>query len=288
MEKNSSEITFLVEDIEAILEMNTILEKENQELKHEVVRLKSQISSLKAHDIERKSILWKKIQFPINNGNKDEVRKNAPPDYTEFGVSVSPKMVYKEEMVLKGPPPPPPPPLPSKLHMGPRLAVRRMPEVIEFYRCLNKRNVLVEKRVNVTGSVTGENSPRNMIGEIENRSTYLSAVKSDVETQREFICFLIEKVQTAAFKDIADVDAFVKWLDGELSCLVDERAVLKHFPEWPERKTDGLREAAGLYRDLKGIESKILNHKDDPKQLLHQSLGRIQLLQDRRIGASNK
>ncbi|KAH9621573.1 hypothetical protein KSS87_023493 [Heliosperma pusillum] len=273
MEKNNSEITFLVEDIEAVLEMNRILEKENQELKHEVARLKSHISSLKAHDFERKSILWKKIQFPIN-GTKDEAEQTNihPPrktDCAKSGASVSPKMIDKGEVAMKAPPPPPPPPLPSKSHMGSRLAVRRMPEVIEFYRCLNKRNVLVEKRVNVTGS-GGENSPRNMIGEIENRSTYLSAVKSDVETQREFICFLIQKVQTAVFKEIADVDAFVKWLDGELSCLVDERAVLKHFPEWPERKTDGLREAAGLYRDLKGIESKILTHKDDPKQLLHQ------------------
>ncbi|KAJ6948664.1 hypothetical protein NC651_002858 [Populus alba x Populus x berolinensis] len=84
-----------------------------------------------------------------------------------------------------------------------------------------------------------------MIGEIENRSSYLSA---------EFIQFLIKEVESSAFNDISDVKAFVKWLDDELSSLVDERAVMKHFPQWPERKADALREAAFNYRDLMNLE----------------------------------
>ncbi|KAL9243895.1 hypothetical protein vseg_017732 [Gypsophila vaccaria] len=284
MERNSAEITFLVEDIEAILEMNRILESENQELKQEVARLKSHISSLKAHDNERKSMLWKKIQFP-RNADTVQARKQDPAlgpistknprlACTQFGAPVSPKVVQKG-------PPPPPPPLPSKSLIGSAMSgVQRVPGVSEFYRWLNKKNVQVEKRGNVAGS-GAENNPRNMIGEIENRSTYLSAVKLDVEMQREFINFIIQEVQAATFKDIKAVEDFVKWLDRELSCLVDERAVLKHFPEWPERRTDSLREAAGFYRDLKSIESEILMHKDNPKQLLHKSLGRIQALQDR-------
>jgi hypothetical protein len=45
-------------------------------------------------------------------------------------------------------------------------------------------------------------------------------IKSDVETQGEFIRFLIKEVENAAFTDIEDVVPFVKWLDDELSYLV--------------------------------------------------------------------
>nr|GMD18828.1 protein CHUP1, chloroplastic [Ipomoea batatas] len=56
-----------------------------------------------------------------------------------------------------------------------------------------------------------------------------------------------------------------------------ERAVLKHFPHWPERKADALREAACSYRELKSLESEVLSFKDNPnKQLLSQSLRKIQ------------
>lgn len=45
-------------------------------------------------------------------------------------------------------------------------------------------------------------------------------IKSDVETQGDFIRFLIREVEEAAFTDIEDVVPFVKWLDDELSYLV--------------------------------------------------------------------
>jgi hypothetical protein len=93
---------------------------------------------------------------------------------------------------------------------------------------------------------------------------------------------LIKEVESAAYKDIAEVEAFVKWLDGELSSLVDERAVLKHFPQWPERKADALREASFSYRDLKSLESEVSSFEDNPKEPLTQALRRIQALQDRR------
>lgn len=93
---------------------------------------------------------------------------------------------------------------------------------------------------------------------------------------------MIKEVESAAYKDIAEVAAFVKWLDEELSSLVDERAVLKHFPQWPERKADALREAAFTYRDLKSLESEVSSFKDNPKEPLTQGLRRIQALQDRR------
>lgn len=106
-------------------------------------------------------------------------------------------------------------------------------------------------------------------------------IKSDVESQGEFVNSLAMAVETAAFTDMSEVEAFVKWLDRELSCLVDERAVLKHFSQWPERKADAMREAAFSYRDLKNLESEVSSFKDNPKQILTQSLRRMQALQDR-------
>lgn len=41
-----------------------------------------------------------------------------------------------------------------------------------------------------------------------------------MEKQGDFIRFLIKEVQDAAFTNIEDVVAFVKWLDEELSFLV--------------------------------------------------------------------
>ncbi|CAO2812889.1 unnamed protein product [Amaranthus hypochondriacus] len=284
----NSEISFLVDDIESVLEMNRLLEKENHDLKLEITRLKSQITSLKAHDLERKSLLWKKFQFPI----KDDIQQKKIPQ-TDHKKSVSspspppspppPPPPNKSALLVSvSSPPPPPPPLPAKMKLSSKLAVRRVPDVIEFYRYLSKRNAqIIENRgYNVIAS-SKETNPRNMIGEIENRSSYLSAVKSDVEMQREFINYLIKEVNTAVFKDISEVETFVKWLDGELTCLVDERAVLKHFSQWPERKADALREAACCFKDLKNLECDIVSYKDNPKQPLPQALRRIQALQDR-------
>lgn len=45
-------------------------------------------------------------------------------------------------------------------------------------------------------------------------------IKSDVETQGDFIRFLIKEIENAAFANIVDVVPFVKWLDDELSYLV--------------------------------------------------------------------
>jgi hypothetical protein len=45
-------------------------------------------------------------------------------------------------------------------------------------------------------------------------------IKSDVETKGDFIRFLIEKVQSAAYTKMEDVLKFVEWIDRELSTLV--------------------------------------------------------------------
>ncbi|KAM7481471.1 hypothetical protein LguiB_006054 [Lonicera macranthoides] len=80
----------------------------------------------------------------------------------------------------------------------------------------------------------------------------------------DFIRYLIKEVENAAFIDIEDGVPFVKWLYDELSYLVDERAVLKHF-EWPEQKVDTLRKDAFGYCDLKKLESEASSFGDDPQ-----------------------
>lgn len=107
-------------------------------------------------------------------------------------------------------------------------------------------------------------------------------IKSDVKKQKELINFLIKEVQSATFADISEVETFVKWVDKELSSLVDERAVLKHFPQWPERKADALREAAFNYRDMQDLESEVSAFENNPKEHLAQAIQRMQALQDRR------
>ncbi|MFS8026207.1 putative protein CHUP1 [Helianthus anomalus] len=171
--------------------------------------------------------------------------------------------------------PPPPPPPPKGLKPVPA-KVRRVPEVVEFYHSLMRRE---SRRDSGTGGsstdVPATGNARDMIGEIENRSTHLLAIKTDVETQGDFIRFLIKEVENASFTDIEDVVPFVKWLDDELSYLVDERAVLKHF-DWPESKADALREAAFGYCDLKKLESEASSFCDDPRQPCAPALKKMQ------------
>ncbi|MBA0761985.1 hypothetical protein Gotri_024546 [Gossypium trilobum] len=290
----------LKKQLEAAVAANETLMKENQELKQEVGRLKAQISSLKAHDNERKSLLWKKLHSNPDDRNTgssgfvDSENGYPKPSFHELAM--------RKDRQLEAPKPPPPssrshqkevvenkaktpalapapPPLPTKLLAGSR-SVRRVPEVGELYRSLTRKDANMENKSNMTTTPLLAFT-RNMIGEIENRSTYVSAeqIKSDVEKQKEFINFLISEVQSATFKDITDVEGFVKWLDGELSSLVDERAVLKHFPQWPERKADAMREAAFSYRDLKNLEAEVTSFKVNPKEL-EQSVNNIERVRE--------
>ncbi|MED6152664.1 hypothetical protein PIB30_094200 [Stylosanthes scabra] len=292
-----------------------LLEKENQELKQEVARLKSVIVSLKAHNVERKSMLWKKIHKSIDDGNSDSqlhkaavMAEKCPENENAFTNQELYKDSIKEGSVAKqvpSPPPsppnknekggsklqggvaPPPPPaaalvIKSSSVMGWK-AVRRVPEVIELYRCLTRKEAKTENRIQSNnGGMPALAFTRNMIEEIENRSSFLSAIKSEVQKQGEFINLLIKEVESTSFSDISEVEGFIKWLDGELSSLVDERSVLKHFPQWPEQKVDALREAACNYRDLKNLESEVSSFEDNPKEALPQALKRIHALQDRR------
>ncbi|GKV36826.1 hypothetical protein SLEP1_g44917 [Rubroshorea leprosula] len=228
---------------------------------------------------------------PSSLGSSTSTSSNASCDSTESKGSTErsfppppPPPPLPPPSAKLGPPPPPvkaappPPPLPPKGTRATAAKVRRVPEVVEFYHSLMRR----DSRRDSGGSNVAEvlpviANPRDMIGEIENRSAHLLAIKTDVETQGDFIRFLIKEVENAAFTDIKDVVPFVKWLDDELSYLVDERAVLKHF-DWPEQKADVLREAAFGYCDLKKLETEASLFRDDPRQPCGPALKKMQSL----------
>ncbi|ESW25702.1 hypothetical protein PHAVU_003G058200 [Phaseolus vulgaris] len=223
-----------------------------------------------------------------NNGETEQVippppppppppMKAAPPPPVKAAPPPPPPPPTKP--TSKAAPPPPPPPPPAKAGRLTTAKVRRVPEVVEFYHSLMRRDSHSRRDSGPGGAaeVPATANARDMIGEIENRSTHLLAIKTDVETQGDFIRYLIKEVESAAFTDIEDVVPFVKWLDDELSYLVDERAVLKHF-NWPEQKADALREAAFGYCDLKKLVSEASSFRDDPRQLCGPALKKMQTL----------
>lgn len=80
------------------------------------------------------------------------------------------------------PPPPPPPPMKGKKPVPAK--VRRVPEVVEFYHSLMRRDTQSRRD---SGSGTAElpatANARDMIGEIENRSAHLHAVSKQANKQ---------------------------------------------------------------------------------------------------------
>lgn len=164
-----------------------------------------------------------------------------------------------------GPPRPPPPPGSMLKGSGGGNGVHRAPELVELYQSLMKRES--KKEPTSLASVASNaiaDVRSNMIGEIANKSTFMLAVKADVETQGDFVQSLAAEVRASSFTKIEDLVSFVNWLDEELSFLVDERAVLKHF-DWPETKADALREAAFEYQDLMKLEKQVTSFVDDPQ-----------------------
>nr|GME18448.1 protein CHUP1, chloroplastic-like [Ipomoea batatas] len=191
-----------------------------------------------------------------------EVEKETEPLAFQHKVTASSE-VERRALRVPNPPPRPSPAVCSeqKKETG---TVQRAPQVVEFYHSLMKRDSRKDSLNGVCDVSNVADVRSSMIGEIANRSSYLLAIKADVETQGEFVNSLIREVNNATFLDIEHVVAFVKWLDDELCFLVDERAVLKHF-DWPESKADTLREAAFGYRDLKKLENEVSHYKDDPR-----------------------
>ncbi|RZC79421.1 hypothetical protein C5167_003616 [Papaver somniferum] len=293
------QLRLVTKELEACLKRNWLLQTENDRLKQEVTLLQTDVHYLKEQHKDRSLSFSNNLEIStesisptkhttqikshrgieVKTGDKERPHQLPKPTPKATCLDLPQEVNEKKLPVRTATVPPPPPPLPSKLLLGSPNAVRRVPAVMEIYRRLTRRETKTDNKI--TNSGTPVANTRDMIGEIENRSTYLLAIKSDVEAHGDFIRFLTKEVENAAYKDISNVETFVKWLDGKLSYLVDERAVLKHFPQWPEWKADALREAAFNYRDLKNLESEVSSFRDNPKQPILLSLKKMQEIQDR-------
>eukprot|EP01018_Ginkgo_biloba_P000867 Gb_08786 [translate_table: standard] len=228
----------------------------------QVTRTKcSDVTKLTPAEVEKRAL---RIPKPPPKPSSDGALTNGPANGVRSIPPPPPPPPQRQG--LKGAPPPPPPPPPPKSVATGASVMQRAPEVVEFYHSLMKRDAKKDSSgAGLADTPDVANARSSMIGEIENRSSHLLAIKTDVETQGDFVRSLIREVRAAAYTNIEDVVAFVKWLDDELSFLVDERAVLKHF-DWPERKADAMREAAFGYCDLKKLESEVSSYKDDLRQ----------------------
>jgi hypothetical protein len=195
----TEEITPLRNQINAIVERNRYLEEQNLQLRQEVRLLRNQIQSLKERDSDEKTVLVKKLHASSLTSNCSSKEKQILPyNYilsSEQTVSrlelkgkeprvpkppPGPKQIQATQTSKKdglpAPPPPPPPPSLTKMQGGGALkAVQRVPEVVELYRMLTRREGKMDGKTGSVGLPVAMNS-REMIGEIENRSAYVLAV----------------------------------------------------------------------------------------------------------------
>ncbi|XP_019428906.1 PREDICTED: protein CHUP1, chloroplastic-like isoform X1 [Lupinus angustifolius] len=221
----------------------------------------------KLTQIKEKAYVFGSSNDQSDSGKKRPPRVPRPPPKPSVGSPVSTNLNPSNGGPYAPPLPPHAPPLP--LGSLPRGAmdgnkVHRAPELLEFYQTLMKGDIKKDTSSLISSKINASDARSNMIGETENRSSFLLAVKADVETQGDFVISLANEVRAASFSKIEDLVAFVNWLDEELSFLVDEQAVLKHF-DWPEGKADALRGAAFEYQDLMKLEKLVSTFTDDPK-----------------------
>ncbi|KAM1304056.1 hypothetical protein EV1_021362 [Malus domestica] len=277
-----AEVAALKAELDKTQGFNVELQSQNESLSRNLAAAEAKISASATPEQgetngEYQSPKFKDLQKLIANKlersvvKKDAVNETSPP--VKAPPPPPPKSAIPRVSTTQcGPPPPPPPPPSLQLRPPPppQFSVRatgstiqKAPALVEFYHSQRKQEVKRDSpesgNHHKPAAISAHNS---VVGEIQNRSAHLLAIKADVQTKGEFINDLIRKVLAAAYTDIEDVLKFVDWLDVELSSLADERAVLKHF-KWPERKADAMREAAIEYRDLKLLESEISCYKDD-------------------------
>lgn len=283
-----AQVLSLKTELEEARNSNAELEIKNKKLSQDLVSAEAKISSLSSYDKpaakEHQNTRFKDIQRLIaskleQSKVKKEVvvesssRSSPPlpspsrPPFPKFLVSPATTNSGKKDeasspIAPPTPPPPPPPPPPRPLAKAAR--AQKSPPVSQLFQLLKKQDNTRHLSPSVSGNKSQVNSAHNsIVGEIQNRSAHLIAIKADIETKGDFINELIQKVLTTCFSDMEDVMKFVDWLDNELATLADERAVLKHF-KWPERKADALQEAAVEYRELKKLEKELSSYNDDP------------------------
>ncbi|CAE5959623.1 unnamed protein product [Arabidopsis arenosa] len=283
-------------ELEEARNSNAELELKNKKLSQDLASAEAKISSLSSNDKpakEHQNTRFKDIQRLIASkleqskvkkevaveSSSSIITRSSPqppspspsrlpptPPLPKFLVSSASSLCKRDEnsspFAPPTPPPPPPPPPPRPLAKAAR--AQKSPPVSQLFQLLKKQDNSRDLSPSVNGNQSQVNSAHNsIVGEIQNRSAHLIAIKADIETKGDFINDLIQKVLTTCFSDMEDVMKFVDWLDKELATLADERAVLKHF-KWPEKKADALQEAAVEYRELKKLEKELSSYSDDP------------------------
>ncbi|KAK4266017.1 hypothetical protein QN277_026994 [Acacia crassicarpa] len=280
-----SEVVALKAELDKVKSLNVELESQNRKLTENLAAAEAKLVAVSTREKketsgEHQSSKFKDIQRLI--ADKLERSKVKKIDTIESVFVKSPipspassgRVIPEAAIIGRKPPPspclapPPPPPLPPPIPSRPPAKVsitQKAPVIVDLYHAL--KNQELKKTTRGSGNFhkpVAISAHSSIVGEIQNRSAHLLAIRTDIETKGEFINYLIKKVVDAAYSDIEDVLKFVDWLDDQLSSLADEQAVLKHF-NWPERKADALREAAVEYRDLKLLEQEISSFKDDPE-----------------------
>ncbi|XP_057415637.1 protein CHUP1, chloroplastic isoform X2 [Lotus japonicus] len=273
-----SEMLELKVELDKARSVNMELESQNRKLTQELSAAEAKIAALgnsvKEPIGEHQSPKFKDIQKLIADKlERSKVKKETVPEAIFVKASIpapTPSRAVPETNIgRKSPPnlclplpPPPPPPIPSR-PLAKLANIQKPPAIVELFHSLKNQDGKKDSKGMVNHQrPVASSAHSSIVGEIQNRSAHLLAIRADIETKGEFINDLIKKVVDAAYVDIEEVLKFVDWLDGELSTLADERAVLKHF-KWPEKKADAMREAAVEYRELKMLEQEISSFKDD-------------------------
>ncbi|CAK8563883.1 unnamed protein product [Lathyrus sativus] len=300
-----SEVKALKDELEHVKSLKIELESQNIKLTQNLATAEANLAAVATTSTrketigEHKSSKFKDIQKLIADKlERSKVKKEANHDaiFVKASIpipaptpshaipettSIGRKSKSPTNQCLMPPPPPPPPPIPSR-PLAKLANTQKSPAIGQLFHSLKTQDAKKDSK----GSMTHHQKPitnsvhNSIVGEIQNRSAHLLAIRLDIQTKGEFINELIKKVVDATYVDIEDVLKFVDWLDGELSTLADERAVLKHF-KWPEKKADAMREAAVEYRELKMLEQEISSYKDDPDIPCGASLKRMASLLDK-------
>ena len=174
----------------------------------------------------------------------------------------------------KGAPPPPPPPPPLRgvraLASEAEAAVRYSKDVVtafrEWTRIENQRHHSRGAGAPSTGSPSSARTQAavedvegdaqvTLSRSIEHRSPYHAAIKRDVESFGADVSRLaaVARACVVTDGDLAPIRDCLRQLDAVLGSLTDERAVLRHFPEWPEAKVDAMREINCLAQECSAL-----------------------------------
>lgn len=266
-----SQLVVLKEELQKSQSMNLELQSQNDLLVRDLAAAEAKFANVSNND-QRESAAEDSQRNAEDNRKLENGKLETQP---------SSSCRNARDMQCKAPPPraPPPPPPPLPVQSMPRAAAtQKSPDLVRLFHSLRKKEG--KRDPPLLGKPAAINAHNSIVGEIQNRSAHLLAVKADIETKGEFINGLIDKVLVAAHTDIEDILKFVDWLDSQLSSLADERAVLKHF-NWPEKKADAMREAAIEYRALKLLENEVSFYKDDTNSPCEAALKKMASLLDK-------